>query len=87
MDIIFAIVLVGLNLAIFLFFESISSMNAELNLWVEITVSSWGYFGAGLIALLGNFTVLLPIPYVLGIFSLGAQPSLNPLIIGLVTPL
>jgi membrane protein YqaA with SNARE-associated domain len=45
-------------------------------------VSTYGYAGAFVISLFGNFTVLFPVPFVITIYAFGA--TLNPLILGLV---
>ena len=45
-------------------------------------VSTYGYIGAFLISIIGNFTIFFPVPYVLTIYAFGA--TLNPLVLGLV---
>jgi membrane protein YqaA with SNARE-associated domain len=45
-------------------------------------VSTYGYGGAFLISLFGNFTIFFPVPFVITIYALGA--TLNPMILGLV---
>lgn len=49
--------------------------------WMTEIVSSYGYLGAFLISIFGNFTIFFPVPYVLTIYAFGA--SLNPLLLGL----
>ncbi|MHA1838934.1 MAG: VTT domain-containing protein [Candidatus Ranarchaeia archaeon] len=83
-DMVFALFLVAGNIIIFLFFDYINSGITAISTWIMATAVTWGYLGAAIIALLGNFTILLPIPYVIGIFSIGTIPSLNPFLIGLV---
>ena len=50
--------------------------------WMNQTVSAYGYAGAFVISIFGNFTVFFPVPYVLTIYAFGA--TLNPVILGLV---
>ncbi len=50
--------------------------------WMGDLVASYGYAGAFLISIFGNFTVFFPVPFVLTIYAFGA--TLNPLILGLV---
>jgi len=45
-------------------------------------VQSYGYAGAFLISIVGNFTIFLPVPYALTIYAFGA--TLNPLLLGIV---
>jgi membrane protein DedA with SNARE-associated domain len=45
-------------------------------------VSSYGYSGAFLISIFGNFTVFFPVPFVITIYAFGA--TLNPFLLGLV---
>ena len=44
-------------------------------------VASYGYVGAFLISIFGNFTVFFPVPFVVTIYAFGA--TLNPLLLGL----
>ena len=46
-------------------------------------VKNYGYLGAFIVTLLGNATILIPIPFALVIYICGS--FLNPLILGLVT--
>jgi uncharacterized membrane protein YdjX (TVP38/TMEM64 family) len=50
--------------------------------WMTNFVSTYGYFGALIISLFGNFTVFFPVPFTLTIYAFGA--TLNPLYLGLV---
>ena len=50
--------------------------------WMEGLVRVYGYLGAFLISIFGNFTILFPVPYTLTIYAFGA--TLNPLLLGLV---
>ncbi len=45
-------------------------------------VSNYGYMGAFIISLFGNFTVFFPVPFTITIYAFGA--SLNPLLLGIV---
>ena len=54
----------------------------DIWLWMNQTVSAYGYAGAFVISIFGNFTVFFPVPYVLTIYAFGA--TLNPVILGLV---
>ena len=50
--------------------------------WMGVVVRDYGYLGAFLISIVGNFTVFLPVPYALTIYAFGA--TLNPLLLGVV---
>jgi len=50
--------------------------------WMTYLVSTYGYAGAFVISIVGNFTVFLPVPFALTIYAFGA--TLNPLLLGLV---
>jgi membrane protein YqaA with SNARE-associated domain len=45
-------------------------------------VTQYGYAGAFLISIFGNFTIFFPVPFTITIYAFGA--TLNPLILGLV---
>jgi uncharacterized membrane protein YdjX (TVP38/TMEM64 family) len=47
-----------------------------------VLVQDYGYLGAFLISIVGNFTVFLPVPYALTIYAFGA--TLNPLLLGVI---
>jgi uncharacterized membrane protein YdjX (TVP38/TMEM64 family) len=51
--------------------------------WMNQLVFTYGYAGAFVISIFGNFTVFFPVPYILTIYAFGA--TLNPLILGLVS--
>ncbi len=55
---------------------------ADIWVWMGDLVASYGYAGAFLISIFGNFTVFFPVPFVLTIYAFGA--TLNPLMLGLV---
>ncbi|UCD45943.1 MAG: VTT domain-containing protein [Candidatus Bathyarchaeota archaeon] len=50
--------------------------------WMGGLVQSYGYAGAFLISIFGNFTIFFPVPFVITIYAFGA--TLNPLLLGLV---
>jgi len=50
--------------------------------WMTDLVSTYGYAGAFVISLFGNFTVFFPVPFTITIYAFGA--TLNPLMLGLV---
>jgi len=45
-------------------------------------VTQYGYVGAFLISIFGNFTIFFPVPFTITIYAFGA--TLNPLLLGLV---
>jgi len=49
--------------------------------WMGDIVANYGYMGAFLISIFGNFTVFFPVPFVVTIYAFGA--TLNPLLLGL----
>jgi membrane protein YqaA with SNARE-associated domain len=55
---------------------------AEILGWMYKLVSNYGYIGALIISLFGNFTIFFPVPFTLTIYAFGA--TLNPLYLGLV---
>jgi membrane protein YqaA with SNARE-associated domain len=56
---------------------------ADIWAWMTQLVTTYGYFGAFVISLFGNFTVFFPVPFAITIYAFGA--TLNPLTLGLVT--
>jgi membrane protein YqaA with SNARE-associated domain len=50
--------------------------------WMTTLVTNYGYLGAFLISLFGNFTIFFPVPFTITIYVFGA--TLNPLLLGLV---
>ncbi len=50
--------------------------------WMADLVTQYGYFGAFLISIFGNFTIFFPVPFTITIYAFGA--TLNPLLLGLV---
>jgi len=53
--------------------------------WMGQIVMQYGYAGAFLISIVGNFTVFLPVPYAITIYTFGA--TLDPLLLGLASGL
>ena len=53
--------------------------------WMNQIVSTYGYTGAFIISIFGNFTIFFPVPFILTIYAFGS--TLNPLILGLVSGL
>jgi uncharacterized membrane protein YdjX (TVP38/TMEM64 family) len=53
--------------------------------WMAQVVQQYGYAGAFLISIVGNFTVFLPVPYAITIYTFGA--TLDPLLLGLASGL
>lgn len=53
----------------------------DIWVWMSNLVASYGYLGAFLISIFGNFTIFFPVPYVITIYAFGA--TLNPILLGL----
>ncbi len=49
--------------------------------WMGELVSTYGYAGAFLISIFGNFTIFFPVPFAITIYAFGV--TLNPLLLGL----
>ena len=50
--------------------------------WMADLVTQYGYAGAFLISIFGNFTIFFPVPFTITIYAFGA--TLNPIILGIV---
>ncbi|HUS79365.1 MAG TPA: VTT domain-containing protein [Patescibacteria group bacterium] len=50
--------------------------------WMGDLVATYGYAGAFVISIFGNFTIFFPVPFAVTIYAFGA--TLNPLLLGLV---
>ena len=50
--------------------------------WMADLITNYGYAGAFLISIFGNFTIFFPVPFTITIYAFGA--TLNPLLLGLV---
>lgn len=48
--------------------------------WMGAMVQDYGYAGAFLISIFGNFTIFFPVPFTITIYAFGA--TLNPLLLG-----
>jgi len=53
--------------------------------WMIELVTIYGYLGAFVVCVLGNFSIIIPIPFALVVYAFGA--TLNPLLLGLVSGL
>ncbi len=51
--------------------------------WMSNLVSTYGYAGAFMISIFGNFTVFFPVPFVITIYAFGA--TLNPILLGIAS--
>jgi membrane protein DedA with SNARE-associated domain len=49
--------------------------------WMAEMVTNYGYAGAFLISIFGNFTIFFPVPFTITIYAFGA--TLNPLLLGI----
>lgn len=65
--------------------ELAASANALRN-WMIQVGWQYGYLGAFLVSILGNFTIIFPVPYSLTIFTLGGL-GLNPFLLGMFSGL
>jgi membrane protein YqaA with SNARE-associated domain len=54
---------------------------------VSSLISNYGYIGIFLVSLISNGTFILPLPYLLVIYSVGATGILNPIIVAFVSGL
>lgn len=52
--------------------------------WMESLSETQGYLGGFVAAFLANFSIIIPIPYTVAIFFIGAT-GLNPLLLGLIS--
>ena len=50
--------------------------------WMGTLVQNYGYLGAFILSLFGNFTIFFPVPFAITIYAFGA--TLNPIILGVV---
>ena len=53
----------------------------DIWVWMSNLVATYGYTGAFLISIFGNFTLFFPVPYVITIYAFGA--TLNPILLGI----
>jgi len=54
----------------------------DIWLWMTELVNSYGYLGAFIICIIGNISIILPVPFALVVYAFGS--TLNPLILGIV---
>jgi len=62
-----------------------AAASTSLYYWIMDGASAFGYFGAFAVSFLGNATILVPFPYVVIPFVLGADIGYNPWLVGLVS--
>ena len=62
-----------------------AAANAGFYYWIVGAASTFGYLGAFAVSFLGNATILVPFPYVVIPFVLGASILHNPWLVGLVS--
>ena len=55
---------------------------ADIWAWMSDMVINYGYMGAFMISLFGNFTIFFPVPFTITIYAAGV--TLDPIILGLV---
>ncbi|MCD6513440.1 MAG: YqaA family protein [Candidatus Asgardarchaeia archaeon] len=72
---------------LYFFQESILWLSDQFFYWMIDFASTYGYLGAFIISIFGNFTIIFPVPYSLAIFLLGASHQVDPLILGLISGL
>lgn len=61
---------------------SFSEISEQFTNWGAELTHSWGYAGAFVVTLIGNASIIFPVPSYLAVFALG--PALNPWLLGLV---
>jgi len=62
-----------------------AAVSTNFYYWIMGAASALGYFGAFAVSFLGNATILVPFPYVVVPFVLGADMGHNPWLVGLVS--
>ena len=85
LDYVFATITSVLIVILFYFESAILEFSAFLYNWMILFGATYGYLGAFLISIIGNFTIIFPIPYSMAIFFLGASGVVNPLVLGIVS--
>ena len=63
---------VAITIVLFIYRDSISGFG------------DYGYLGAFLVGLISCATIILPVPGIVVLFALGADPNLNPVLVGIV---
>lgn len=54
----------------------------DIWLWMTELVTAYGYLGAFIICIIGNVSIILPVPFALVVYAFGS--TLNPLLLGIV---
>ena len=84
-DYVFATI-TSILLVILVYFESaILELSKVLYDWMILFGATYGYLGAFLISIIGNLTIVFPIPYSMAIFFLGASGVVDPLVLGIIS--
>ena len=60
---------------------NLGELIAQFNAWAISTVEGWGYFGIFLVSLIGNASIIFPVPSYLIVIAFGG--ILNPWLVGL----
>lgn len=84
----FLVLISVLVIPLFMYFFEGIILSSAVNLkdWMINFGYAYGYFGAFIISIFGNFTIIFPVPYALTIFALGSL-GLNPLLLALFSAL
>jgi len=70
---------------IYFFQDVIINTSNALSLWMIDFAAKYGYIGAFIISVVGNATIILPVPYTLVVFAIAATRQLNPAVLGIVS--
>ncbi|MGQ4913290.1 MAG: YqaA family protein [Candidatus Asgardarchaeia archaeon] len=81
-DYIVAGLVAALTGILLIFQNAIISASNSIGVWMFEFGATYGYLGAFLISVFGNFTIVFPIPYSVAIVALGAY-GLDPILLGL----
>jgi len=54
----------------------------DIWLWMTELVAAYGYAGAFIVCIIGNVSIILPVPFALVVYAFGS--TLNPIILGIV---
>ena len=76
-DYVFATITSILIVVLFYFQTSILEFSEFLYNWMILFGATYGYLGAFLISIIGNFTIIFPIPYVSTPLNSNAQVELS----------
>ncbi len=83
-DIIFLVLLVVTTVLLFIFGDQILALSRSLNEWTKNVGVEYGYIGIFIACVIGNGTIIIPIPYALIIVFFATNPNFDPLLLGLV---